>query len=172
MSDTELVEKAIVRADKVPRSSEPVKNTRRKITDMSVEEKNAIIAAILNGKEHEHYDLKAFQKGTCRLIKKPSKTIFQEAAGSVPASSNKQNLTHDQWIMQNLIDIKSENTVLKTKLKKYKKKLNDLCVVVEDDDVSIPVQEHRETPIENVEQIENIEPQQVQYVSRHLSRRR
>ena len=66
MSDTELVEKAIVRADKVPnkvRSSEPVKNTRRKITDMSVEEKNAIITDILNGKEHEHYDLKAFKKG-------------------------------------------------------------------------------------------------------------
>ena len=50
----------IVSVDKVPnkeRSSEPVKNTKRKITDLSVEEKNAIIADILNGKEHEHYDL-------------------------------------------------------------------------------------------------------------------
>ena len=172
MSDTELVEKPIVRADKVPRSSEPVKNTRRKITDMSVEEKNAIITDILNGKEHEHYDLKAFKKGTYRLIKKPSKTTFQESAGSVPASSNKQNLTQDQWILQNMMDIKSENAVLKTMLEDYNKRLNELYGVIEDDDVSIPVQEHRETPVENVEPIENIEPQQVQYVSRHLSRRR
>ena len=49
MSDTEPVEKAIESVDKVPnkeRSSEPVKNTRRKITDMSLEEKNAIITNI------------------------------------------------------------------------------------------------------------------------------
>ena len=73
MSDTETVDKVlenpktrtvdkVIERRKAPeeQSSEPVKNTKRKITDMPVEEKNVIIAKILNGKENEHYDLKQF----------------------------------------------------------------------------------------------------------------
>ena len=175
MSDTETVDKVLEnpKTRTVDKVIEPVKNTKRKITDMSVEEKNVIIAEIVNGKENEHYHVKQFKNGTYRLVNKPKKTMLQEAAAAVPTCSKQPILSNDQWMIQNMMDMKSENAIMKKKLEKYKKRLNELYFVMDDDEVGTPVlAQEQQNPEHTTENIENIPPQPVRYVSRHLVRRR
>ena len=177
MSEEEII-KAVI----------PVK--RKKITDMSAEERDKYIAEIKSGKENEFYEIKEFKNGNCRLVNKKPKTLLQKACNDenrTPEISKltKNNgpikLTNDLWIIQNIIDLKTENALITKKYKKLKKELRGSYVTEEVDEVSEPVQPQPipEEPIpEPVEPIQeeyyDIVPQQqpVQKMSRHLLRRR
>ena len=58
------------------------------------------------------------------------------ASDSEVISTDGIKLTNDQWMVQNIIDIKSENAILRNKPKKYKKKLNDLYITADDEELT------------------------------------
>ena len=86
-------------------------------------------------------------------------------------------MTDNQWIMQNIIDLKSDNALLRNKLKKYKKRLNELYIEAEDDEISQPRQLESipETPEDSQAQPEtqheDCDPKPIK-ISRHDLRRR
>ena len=141
----------------------PKSKTKKKITDMSAEEKNQIIAELKSGVESDFYELKRFNNGSCRLINKKKTTTAKETPPRPPSVVGGVNLTNEQWIIQSIMDNKIENAVLRTKLKKYKKRLNDLYITAEDEDVSIPVQQPIQQKYQEPVQQQYQEPVQQQY---------
>ena len=129
---------------------------KKKITEMSPEEKKQIIAELKSNVESDYYELKRHNNGSCRLINKKKTTTAKETPPRPPSVVGGVNLTNEQWIIQSIMDNKIENAVLRTKLKKYKKRLNDLYITAEDEDVSIPVQQpiqqQYQEPVQQYEQ--------------------
>ena len=177
MSDTEFSD--VVK--KIPKCQ-----VKKKITDMSPEEKIEIINELNSKIESEFYDVKNFKNGRQQLIKKKSqhKTLVQKAKENTERTlfgacdSDGIRLTNDQWIIQNIIDIKSENAILRKKLEKYKKKMNDLYITAEDEELTTthnnqePIQEQYQEPIQEQYQEPIQEPIQEQpRMSRYMKRR-
>jgi len=163
----------------------PVK--RKKMMEMSKEEKDKIIADIKSGKDHEHYDIKIFANGNCRLINKKTKTPLQKASSDdnnspeiskLIKNNNPIKLTNDMWVIQNIIDLKTENALINKKYKKLKKELRGSYVTEEVDEISEPVQvQTPQEPIHEEQQVYeelDIIPEQIQQqkICRHLLRRR
>jgi len=167
--------------------SEPTITTtpkRKKISDLTDQEKAQIIAEIKAGKTNEFYDIKFFNNGNCRIVnRKNTKTITQNSTEDISEEQQVPQqksvgktlkLSNDQWIIQNIMDIKTENALLKTKLKKYKKRLSELYITADEDEVSVPIQEPVQEQIEEQvgEYIQEDEPEPKPKVSRYNLRRR
>ena len=130
---------------------------------MSPDEKNQIIAELKSNIKSDFYELKKHINGSCRLINKKKTTTAKETPPRPPSVVGGINLTNEQWIIQSIMDNKIDNAVLRTKLKKYKKRLNDLFITAEDEDVSIPVQQPIQQQYEQQTQQQYEEPMQQQY---------
>ena len=138
--------------------------TKKKIADMSKEEKDVIINELKSGGMSDYFELKQFKNGNCRLINKrkkqnehsPIKIFKDDSSDKIEVASEEikpkqiksPKLTNEQFMLQSIMDIKSENAVLRTKLKKYKKRLNEFYITAEDEEVSIPApnQEAQDEP--------------------------
>ena len=128
--------------------------TKKKIADMSKEEKDVIINELKSGGMSDYFELKQFKNGNCRLINKrkkqnehsPIKIFKDDSSDKIEVASEEikpkqiksPKLTNEQFMLQSIMDIKSENAVLRTKLKKYKKRLNEFYITAEDEEVSVP----------------------------------
>ena len=141
----------------------PKSKTKKKITDMSAEEKNQIIAELKSGVESDFYELKRFNNGSCRLINKKKTTTAKETPLRPPSVVGGVNLTNEQWIIQSIMDNKIENALLRKKLENYKKRLNELYITAEDEDVSIPVQQPNQQQYQEPIQQQYEQPVQQQY---------
>jgi basic membrane lipoprotein Med (substrate-binding protein (PBP1-ABC) superfamily) len=120
-------------------------------------EKDQIKKDLLAGGEHDFYELKKASNGTFRLQKKKVLTTTEknvkEQTDRVIKNITKQTfMTNEQLLFQNYSELKSrmetENVLLRQKLKKYKKRLND---ALEDDieEVNVePISESTPEPIQ------------------------
>jgi hypothetical protein len=147
-SDVEIVEK--------PAKSKTTTTTRmipkKNISDLTDADKQTIVNDILAGREQKHYDLKTLQNGNHRIIKKKQTTTTQRISKSnnekqEPFNPDKIYLTDNQLMMQHIIEMRDELTQLRMKQKKYKKRLNEMTYIEEDENVTEPVKEEIREPV-------------------------
>jgi hypothetical protein len=132
----------------------PVSNQNKEYTK---KEKEQIKKDLLEGKEHSVYELKKHSNGSFRLEKKRTLTNIEKQTKDQTEKVVKQvpkqaYMTDTQLLWQNYSELKTrmdtENQVLRQKLKKYKKRFNELF---EDDIEEIPLT----TPEHNVEPVQS-----------------
>jgi hypothetical protein len=97
-------------------------------------EKEQIKKDLLEGKSHDVYELKKLKNGTVRLEKKKQLTTTEKRVKEQTEMVNQKMpkqayMTDTQLLWQNYSELKSrmesENTILRQKLKKYKKQFNE-----------------------------------------------
>jgi hypothetical protein len=125
-------------------------------------EKEQIKKDLLEGKQHDVYELKKLKNGSVRLEKKKQLTTTEKRVKEQTETVNQKMpkqayMTDTQLLWQNYSDLKSrmdtENTILRQKLKKYKKQFNELF---EDDIQEVP--EQVQEPIPEPEPIQQLAP--------------
>jgi hypothetical protein len=126
------------------------------IKEYTKKEKELIKKDLLDGKEHHVYQLKKLKNGTVRLekkkvltnIEKQTKDQTEKVVKQVPKQAY---MTDTQLLWQNYSELKTrvdtENQILRQKLKKYKRRFEELF---EDDIEEIPLT----IPEQNVEPIQ------------------
>jgi hypothetical protein len=138
-----MTEETVIQLDSVETPTE----LYRKITDMSKEEKDALIAKIEGGFESKFYAVKYYKNGGKRLVKSTpggSNTAPTEVASRGSMVENPQvaqtkqgkpyHLTDQQYLWEQYAEMRAEQAVMKGKLKRYKKKFKEY--VVEDEEIA------------------------------------
>jgi hypothetical protein len=118
---------------------------KKNISSLTDAEKKIIIDDTLAGRVQEHYDLKTAANGNHRIIKRKPNTTTQKITKNnekeVALNPDKIYLTDNQLMMQHIIEMRDELTVLRMKQKKYKKRLGELFYTEEDENVTEPVKD-------------------------------
>jgi hypothetical protein len=127
VQEEELVETPSTTEVEIPMTTQPKEYTKK--------EKEQIKKDLLEGKEHEVYELKKLKNGTTRLEKKKQQTATEKRVKEQTEKVSKKMpaqayMTDTQLLWQNYSDLKSrvetENQVLRQKLKKYKRRFEEL----------------------------------------------
>ena len=113
--------------------------TRKKIADLTENERNQLIKDAQNGLENDYYTVKMCKNGSTRIcLKKQSKAqqILTEAKENQPIpTTSKRYYTDNQLLMEHIINLETSFNNLKTKHKKLKKRYNELEGYLYADDV-------------------------------------
>ena len=153
--EIEEEQKSVVSPDS-QRSENTKKIEKKAVKDLTVEEREIIIANAKNGIENEHFDVKFLKNGNSRIVAKKSKT--QTVTQKVIKNNNdgKVYLSNDQLLMEHIIELNSRLDKLSVKHKKLKKKYrhlkNDIYEDVNESSVSEPLNETLNENQKNEEQ--------------------
>ena len=103
---------------------------RKKVDELTEQERSQLIADARNGKENEFYSVKFFKNGNTHInLKKQTKAQeFIQANEPNPKISTPQKsyLTTEQLLMEHIINLESQFGHLRLKHKKLKKRYNEL----------------------------------------------
>jgi hypothetical protein len=146
----------------IPQPSNPsMKRVGKRVTDLSLEEKEVIANDIKNGIEYEDVDCTFYKNGKFRVVNKKKgavKTILTEA----PEKPEKTvKLTDTQFLIQELMRMNETMITEKNKRKKLKNRFNEMYNTVnyiEDEEVEKPIQEKIEEKVEEPVQEQIIIP--------------
>ena len=134
-------ENEIKESDEKKTTVEPkLKIARKKVDELTEQERAQLISDAQKGKEHEFYSVKLFKNGKTRItLKKQSKAqeLIQSNETNEdpmgPASAHeklttpsKRYLTDNQLLFEHIINLESQYNKLHAKHKKLKKRYNDL----------------------------------------------
>ena len=157
--------------------------TRKKITDLTEQERAKLISDAQNGIENEFYNVKLLKNGSTRIsLKKQTKAqeLIKENESNPERSAptpTTRYLTDNQLLFEHIINLESQYNKLRAKHKKLKKRYNDLegyLYADDSDDDAKPQkqtvqqqQQQREQPIPVVQPVEvpDVQPTQQQQVS-------
>ncbi len=111
---------------------------RRRIADLSNDEREILIAAAKRGEFNDHYKVKLFKNGNSRIVKNGSSLDYTptvephrmpHAAASPTSTTPQQNsstLSNDQFLMQHIIGLEARFTKMAMKHKRLKNKYLEL----------------------------------------------
>ena len=151
---------------------------RKRICDLTEQEKAQLINDAKAGKENENYSVKLFKNGNARIIlKKQSKA--QELIKSNESNVEKLTaptarfLTDNQLLFEHIINLETQYSKLSQKHKKLKKRYNDLegYLYADDSDDEQKQKPIEKQPIQEVQQQERQPPQQLQQPQPYVQRR-
>lgn len=142
---------------------------RKKVSELSEEEKQQLILDAQNGFDNQFYSVKLFKNGKCKIgLKKQSKSqqIINDANEyQPPTNSQRPYYTDNQLLFEHIINLETSLNTLRTKHKKLKKRYNALEGYLYNDDEAddddneeqptpkqIPQQQSQEQPEEQLQQ--------------------
>lgn len=153
---------------------------RKKVSELTEEEKQQLISDAQNGFDNQFYSVKLFKNGKCKITpKKQSKAqqIINEANEyQPPTNSQRPYYTDNQLLFEHIINLETSLNTLRTKHKKLKKRYNQLEGYLYDNDDDTDDEENeaptlipqqQALPEEQITQ-QYQEPQQLQ---QHIQRR-
>ena len=159
-------ENEIKGSDEKKTTVEPkLKIARKKVDELTEQERAQLISDAQKGKEDEFYSVKLFKNGKTRItLKKQSKAqeLIQsnETNEEKLTTPSKRYLTDNQLLFEHIINLETQYSKLSQKHKKLKKRYNDLegYLYADDSDDEKP---QKQKPIEQ-KQIEEVQqPQQI-----------
>ena len=157
-------ENEIKDSDEKKTTVEPkLKIARKKVDELTEQEKAQLISDAQKGKEHEFYHVKLFKNGKTRItLKKQSKAqeLIQSNESNVEKvlTPTSRYLTDNQLLFEHIINLETQYNKLHAKHKKLKKRYNDLEGYLYADD-----SDDDEKPIKPIEQPQIQQPiQQIQ----------
>ena len=108
-----------------------VKIARKKVDELTEQERSQLITDAQNGKENEFYSVKLFKNGKTKIsLKKQSKAqqLIQSNEANVEKISlpSSRYLTDNQLLFEHIINLETQYSKLSQKHKKLKKRYNDL----------------------------------------------
>ena len=145
--------------DEQPKPAEAPKGTtkrltipRKKVSELTEEEKQQLISDAQNGLDNQFYSVKLFKNGKCRIgVKKQTKAqqIINEANEYQPQTNLQRPFyTDNQLLFEHIINLETSLNTLRTKHKKLKKRYNQLEGYLYNDDDS----DDEQTPTQNSQQ--------------------
>ena len=170
-----------------PPTQPTVTITRKKITDLTEQERAKLISDAQNGLENEFYNVKLLKNGSTRIsLKKQTKAqeLIKENESNPERSAptpTTRYLTDNQLLFEHIINLESQYNKLRAKHKKLKKRYNDLEGYLYADDSDDDAKPQKQTvqqqeqqhdpPIPQVQAVEVPDvPQPQPYVQRRFVR--
>ena len=148
---------------------------RKRITELTEDEKQQLIANAKNGIDNENYNVRFFKNGNTHITLK-KQTKAQELIKLNETNSEKitlpssRYLTDNQLLFEHIINLETQYGKLHAKHKKLKKRYNELegYLYADDSDDEKPKQEPQ--PIQQPQQVQPVQQvQQVQQQNEVLS---
>ena len=157
-TETIEVKAPIEQSKEQPKPSIP----RKRITELTEDEKQQLIANAKNGIENENYNVRFFKNGNTHItLKKQTKAQelikLNETNSEKIALPSARYLTDNQLLFEHIINLESQYSKLHAKHKKLKKRYNELEGYLYADD-----SDDEKPQVKQQQQIQPVQPPQLQ----------